>query len=359
MATTNFQQWNNAAINQETDAQYTADAQRAGGIGVDNLFPSPTANKLFYQTSTFVAAFAIMMANKGFTTSDADVNVLAAVLASIETSADQRPLQYEVPFSPTPVLDLSRASTLRIDLSGNVTSSSVINVPPAGTITTFYIVSGNPGVFSFAWPTNVPVINYPRNVQTESIANLFVQQFISDGSGLWPVDTFEQVAYGAFLAFQAAQVTINVNQSAENTGLTNLANAAQGTANTALTNANTAQGSANSALAQLAALAISVNASDVTSARSFGTTFTNTSGKPYFASIIMARSAGGGGDYRLDGFLNGVVVSSNTSSSTIAGMTISVSFIVPAGSTYSANPTALQGGAAIFLQRWMEEPFSV
>ncbi len=86
-ATTNFLQWNPTLTNQETDAAYAADAQRMGGA-TSGEFPSPTANKAFYQWSTFVAAFCQMMAAKGYSTSDASISTLAAQLANVLTNAD-------------------------------------------------------------------------------------------------------------------------------------------------------------------------------------------------------------------------------------------------------------------------------
>ena len=85
--TTNFIQWDPTATNQETDAAYVADAQRSGGA-VTGQFPSATANKLFYQLSTFTTAFAQMMANKGYSTSDANLAALVAVLSNVLTNAD-------------------------------------------------------------------------------------------------------------------------------------------------------------------------------------------------------------------------------------------------------------------------------
>ena len=46
----NFQQWNPNQANQETDGEYLLDTLRVNGA-VSGLFPSITANKLFYQSS--------------------------------------------------------------------------------------------------------------------------------------------------------------------------------------------------------------------------------------------------------------------------------------------------------------------
>jgi hypothetical protein len=85
--TTNFEQWNPTSANQENDAAYLADTQRTGGA-VSGEFPSPTANKLFYQVTTFITALANMLAAKGYSTSDANLAVLQATLANMVTNAD-------------------------------------------------------------------------------------------------------------------------------------------------------------------------------------------------------------------------------------------------------------------------------
>lgn len=84
----NFLQWNANKTNQETDTQYNADALRVGGAVLNAIFPSALANKAFYQWSTFVAAFAQMMADKSYNLSDADFNALKAVLANVLTTED-------------------------------------------------------------------------------------------------------------------------------------------------------------------------------------------------------------------------------------------------------------------------------
>ncbi len=78
----NFQVWNPLAANQENDAAYAADAQRSGGA-TTGLFPSITANKLFYQLSTMVAAIGAMLAAKGYTVADSDLVGLTATLENL------------------------------------------------------------------------------------------------------------------------------------------------------------------------------------------------------------------------------------------------------------------------------------
>lgn len=86
--TNNFQQWNPTAANQESDATYTGDALRSGGATSGAIFPSPTANKLFFQLAQMTCGLAGMMANKGYNVSDANLANLIAALTNIVTNAD-------------------------------------------------------------------------------------------------------------------------------------------------------------------------------------------------------------------------------------------------------------------------------
>lgn len=153
MATSNFLQWNNAAINQETDAEYLVDSQRVGGAPVTGTAPSKTMNKFYYQASTFVAAFGAMMAAKGFSVSDADVGVLQAVLANISTSADFRPLITTLGYSPTPNFAANTADGFQFPLNGNITSSTISGQTNGQTIA-FYMSQDATGGRTIAWPGN-------------------------------------------------------------------------------------------------------------------------------------------------------------------------------------------------------------
>jgi hypothetical protein len=105
----NFQQWNPTQANQETDAQYSADTQRSGGA-IAGVFPSPLANKLFYQPTTFVTAFAQMLAFAGATVSDASITALITTLQSY-VALLQSPAFVGVPTAPSPT-DLDRTTKL-------------------------------------------------------------------------------------------------------------------------------------------------------------------------------------------------------------------------------------------------------
>lgn len=125
MANTNALQWNSAAVNQETDSQYASDPQRTGGAGTDSILPSATFNKFAYNVSTYVAALGQMMANKGFSTSDADLSVLTAAFSNLLTTADQKAALTLVPYSPTPTLNAATSNGFYMPLSGNSAVQSI------------------------------------------------------------------------------------------------------------------------------------------------------------------------------------------------------------------------------------------
>lgn len=361
--TTNLQQWNPTAVNQESDAQYTADSQRSGGATDPSVFLSPLANKLFYQMSTYLTALFQAFAAKGFTTSDSNLNTLTATCANFLTSADVKPLQVLVPFSPAPQFDCSLASSFRINLAGNVTSSTLINPPPAGGIVTFYIVSTNPGNFSFAWPSQV---NGAFDVLTQSSGNLYTQQFISDGANLFPVETFLSTLLALLDSFEAAQAAENAALNGGINNAQNSANAAQGAANNAQNSANaaqgtanTAQGSANTALAQIAALQLSDNMQDVTGARGFGATYTNTSGGVMYVTGYGTTVGSDVGSVAC--FVNGDVVFANTVGATVDGGACGFSFVVYNGGSYQIQANTLTGGrnGVNGLGKWIESVVTI
>jgi hypothetical protein len=85
--TTNFLQQNPGAANQENDATYAADPLTTGGVGVDDLLPSPWLNKIWFQCTTFICAIAYVIANwgSGFTITDTSLSVLKTNLTNFFT----------------------------------------------------------------------------------------------------------------------------------------------------------------------------------------------------------------------------------------------------------------------------------
>jgi hypothetical protein len=88
MADNNFLQFDPAKNNIASDATYDASSYRTSGART-GLAPSNIHNKLFYQVSTFVAAFAEMMATaKGYDMSDSDITTLTSQLGNVMTKGD-------------------------------------------------------------------------------------------------------------------------------------------------------------------------------------------------------------------------------------------------------------------------------
>lgn len=120
--TTNMQQFNPAQSNQETDAQYAADANRSGGFATDAIWPSTLANKSLNLLSNYWYAFATALASKGYTTSDANMPTLEATFANVLTETDILPNMASIPYSPSIVLNTSAANGFFISpLTGNAT----------------------------------------------------------------------------------------------------------------------------------------------------------------------------------------------------------------------------------------------
>lgn len=173
---TNFLQWNSTLANQETDAAYAGDALRVGGAPLDGIFPSATANKLFYQATTMVVALAEFIVAQGFNANDA---VLATLLANLTNAliAIARKAVFSliaVPFSATPVFDASQGNTFAITLTGNVTSSSLVNMSN-GQIVNFIIHQDATGGRTMAWIGD-PIDPAPNATS--------IQSFIRDEAGI-------------------------------------------------------------------------------------------------------------------------------------------------------------------------------
>lgn len=151
---TNFIQFNPTQSNQESDAAYAADALVTGGVQLNNPLPSVFLNKLWYQLSTFVAAFAQMLVAKGYSPTDTSVSTLAAVLANVLTNADTQPAQLVVTYSPTAQFNRALAQSFVMYLTGALTAPTLVN-PLAGQYITWWFFQEGSGGFAVTWPTNV------------------------------------------------------------------------------------------------------------------------------------------------------------------------------------------------------------
>lgn len=153
MATTNVQVFNPGAVNQQTDPQYTSDSNRSGGFGADAIWPSPLANKTLNQLSTYIFGLFSAFAAKGFSTSDADASVLAAVCANFLTTADIIPGIVVVAYSPTPAFNAAASNGFQMTLVGNVTDSTISGITP-GQLLAFYFVQDATGGRTVSWPSS-------------------------------------------------------------------------------------------------------------------------------------------------------------------------------------------------------------
>ena len=181
---TNFVQHNPGAANQEPDSAFDSDSLTTGGIGTDAIMPSAWMNKRWDQDSTFVAAFAQALANKGYVVSDANIATLETVLANVLTNADQKTPLVSVTYSPTPVFPASTSNGFEVILAGNVTSSTFDAAPAIGQILTFVIVQNSSAPFTFTPPTSV---NGWTPIST-TLNSVNVRQFVVIENGtIWPL----------------------------------------------------------------------------------------------------------------------------------------------------------------------------
>lgn len=154
MGTTNVQIFNPNKVNQETDAQYTADSLRSGGIATDDIFVSLLGNKVFNQLSTYLWGLFTAFANKGFSTSDASASSLAAQCANFLTTADLKGLGQNVPYNATLVFNTALYNAFACTLTGNITSLTIQGLTTFQVVTIAFTQSGSGG-FTVAWPSNV------------------------------------------------------------------------------------------------------------------------------------------------------------------------------------------------------------
>lgn len=151
---TNFQQFNPTQSNQETDSAYTSDALRTGGVQLNNTLPSVLLNKLWYQVSTFVYAFAEMLVAKGYSPMDTSASALATVLANVLTNADTQPEFLVVTYSSTALFNRALAKSFAMYLTGPLTAPTLSN-QQAGQYIMFWFYQESPGGFPVTWPSNI------------------------------------------------------------------------------------------------------------------------------------------------------------------------------------------------------------
>ena len=178
LAITNAQQWNPTAANQETDAAYTADAQRAGGASNPSEFNALLANKLFYQLSTYVTALGTMLANKGISNADTNLAALVAAMSNILTTADIRGNLQNVAYASTLTLSAGSYLGFQIALNGNVSSLGITGQQAGDVIVLMFVQDGTGGrTVSFS-------SSFIGAVQPDSTANVISVQAFKTNAAL-------------------------------------------------------------------------------------------------------------------------------------------------------------------------------
>lgn len=349
--TTNFLPWNPSAINQETDAQYLVDTQRTGGSPVDAEFPSATANKLFYQLATFIAAFCQALANKNYSTSDADISVLTSVLSNILTNNDLRaPLQVQG-FSPTPAFNLGSFLSFQMTLSGNVTSSTVSGVQPGFTVVFCFIQDATGG----------RTVSYPAGtigaIQPDPTPNsVSFIAFQADSSGVLRAVTPLMSNNGIFTTnINGTSLTLSGAIIAASAAISGLFTVNELTFSTPPAAGSVMMGDGTKIVPKQLSIA------DVTGSRSFSSNFQNTSGYEMDVYINGQNTAGVGTGGLLTGFAgpsSGSQVSRTVNGITNSGGKCGVYLHVPAGWWYSATFVPQGGSPTLSLFSWHEGTYA-
>jgi hypothetical protein len=173
------------AVGNNADSQANFQGSGYQLNGFTNGIAQPfQANKIWRQCSMVAAAVANFISNQLNIAVIDDGNLASlitnftnAVLAAATGSANRL---VSVAFTPTPVFDASQGSTFEIVLTGNVTSSTLINLTP-GQRLLFIIKQDGSGGHTFAAPGALPL----ATIDTDpSITN--IQAFIVDsGSNVY------------------------------------------------------------------------------------------------------------------------------------------------------------------------------
>lgn len=159
------------------DPQSTFNGSNYQINGMQNGIAQPSqANKVWRQSSMISAAVANLIANilSISVLDDGNLTNLIANLASMIRGASYKLVT--VNFSATPVFDLSQGNVFEITLTGNVTSSTFINLAfvPGGTPVIFIIHQDGTGGRSFVPPTNVPMDSIDPTPSTASVQTFVI-----------------------------------------------------------------------------------------------------------------------------------------------------------------------------------------
>lgn len=193
---TNILPWDPSASNISSDASYSSDVQRINGAAVNDIFPSPTANKALFQACGFVYALATALANKGFTVNDSPQASLVTVLGNILTTADATSGLTTVPYATSIAFSATGTNGFYLVFgSGNV-SSSTLTGQSLGQRLMFVIVQDGTGNRTFSWPANIPT----HGTICPDASSISLQEFIVLPTGsIVPIGTMIWITAGGLL----------------------------------------------------------------------------------------------------------------------------------------------------------------
>jgi hypothetical protein len=176
------------AAGNNADSQANFQGSSYQQLGFVNGIAQPFQfNKILRQTSMVAAAVANFIANQLNIAVIDDGNLaglitnLTSAIKSLVSSATTGVVS--VPFSPTPVFDASQGTVFEIVLTGNVTSSTLVNITPGQSLK-FIIKQDATGGHAFVPPANLPMVRIASSGATVSI-----QEFIVDGGSTVYVTT--------------------------------------------------------------------------------------------------------------------------------------------------------------------------
>lgn len=273
MGSSNFQIFNPTQANQETDAEYLADATRTGGALDGNAWPDVSSNKTLYQATIMVAALGQSLANKGFVISDASYSALVAALANILTSADLRTGVQNIAWASTVTLNVAKFLGFSIALTSS-TTVAVGSGAAAGQLVVMIYSQGSAGGATVTFPSS-----FIGAVQPDPTANVTsCQVFIVDAA-------LNFIALGPLLSpsgINGTAIGVTV-PAAGNFSTLKVSSAAP------LGQVLTGNGTSYVAGPGIGNQTVNLSAS-----RALGTTYQNTTGSPLNVSVSGLLNFGGG-----------------------------------------------------------------
>jgi hypothetical protein len=347
MATTNMQQWNPTAANQENDAAYTADSQRSGGATDPSVFLSALANKVFYQQSTYLTALFTAFSNKGFTTSDSNLSSLIAQCANFLTTADISPFIKLVPYAPGIALTGEATGFYIQNISGPISIASELGLVPFRPFAIYYQMDGTGGHALTGVPLNMLGAQQPD--QTPNAVS--VQWFTFDS------DTNKVRALGPLISANVMmQPSTTVNGSLGVTGVVNATTGYRVNGNAPTGQVLTGDGTNFIPMALPVIPRVQGSTTDFTGTKGFGTIFQNTTGGIIYVSGFG--TTGGSSTGSITASVGpsspSIIVYSNEATATVSGDSAGFAFMVPAGYFYQVTISGTISGVA----HWTETQIS-